>query len=524
MEKCRPLCRNGAKRTDPIPWRPMVVLCMCNVAHFYSICSLFSYAGIMTTDLHWVESRDEAGFVAGFLASANVLGRVPTCILWGRLTDRFGVRICLMLSCISIAAGNIAFALSSNLYVSLATRFLFLGCGNGWATVSSVLVFETAGCKERQAKVIGITFAAGGFVQLLGPAVGGLTYGVWDAYPALIPSGIGAALAVMAFVVTSFWLPRAKEGYARTKQEESEERPNIKVVAKHTEQKKGYAKFEEQSESAPDTKIPATEPEDIKKESWCAVIGAWPMPLIITMRSLQGLLIFATFDLIPLWCISSESMGGLDMSETDLGALLSTSALGGLIFNSLIMHRITSCLGLRRAVCTSTICTIVALTIMPFLKRWSSLLFVYSVFACCANLSAALCVALTNNAAPDEARGMVNGVAATLESIGKGIGPMGAASFFAWTLSKWGKDGHQLTFWLLAASTMSLLGAGILPAYVEGANNSPEGGDRQLSQRLQGAPKAAVIGTTAAKPTNAEEDQEFLKLEAAGGVENATRL
>ena len=66
--------RRSSKEEAPFPWRQCIVLALCNAAHFYTICSLFSYAGFLVVDLGWSPNVDEAGYVAGYLGSALVVG------------------------------------------------------------------------------------------------------------------------------------------------------------------------------------------------------------------------------------------------------------------------------------------------------------------------------------------------------------------------------------------------------------------------------------------------------------------
>ena len=66
----------------PLPKAFVAALCLCSCAHGYIMTNLFSYAGLMCADLGWVEDRDSAGFIAGFLTSANTLGRTFTASLF----------------------------------------------------------------------------------------------------------------------------------------------------------------------------------------------------------------------------------------------------------------------------------------------------------------------------------------------------------------------------------------------------------------------------------------------------------
>ena len=76
----------AAHRRRPLPpRRPAVVaaLCLAQMAHFYSMCAIFSYAGFLANDSGWVSTPDRAGYVAGLLATMLPLGRLPTSMLWG---------------------------------------------------------------------------------------------------------------------------------------------------------------------------------------------------------------------------------------------------------------------------------------------------------------------------------------------------------------------------------------------------------------------------------------------------------
>ena len=54
-----------------LPIRAVITLCMAQVAHFYSMCSVFSYAGFMAVDCGWVSDADRAGYVAGERLTAH---------------------------------------------------------------------------------------------------------------------------------------------------------------------------------------------------------------------------------------------------------------------------------------------------------------------------------------------------------------------------------------------------------------------------------------------------------------------
>ena len=67
---------SSSKEEAPFPRRQCVVLALCNAAHFYTICSLFAYAGFLVVDLGWEPDVDAAGYVVGYLGTSLVLGRL----------------------------------------------------------------------------------------------------------------------------------------------------------------------------------------------------------------------------------------------------------------------------------------------------------------------------------------------------------------------------------------------------------------------------------------------------------------
>ena len=57
------------------------------------MCSIFSFAGILSVDLGWAADKNEAGFVAGCLQSSNTFGRIFTSALWGWVAEPYGVKL-----------------------------------------------------------------------------------------------------------------------------------------------------------------------------------------------------------------------------------------------------------------------------------------------------------------------------------------------------------------------------------------------------------------------------------------------
>ncbi|KAL1499936.1 hypothetical protein AB1Y20_012618 [Prymnesium parvum] len=422
------MCRQPLELSSPrpvaarLPFRPVFVLCLTNCAHFYAMASIFSYAGFLAVDLGWAADEDHAGYVAGLLPTVLMLGRLPTSILWGVAADRFGRRLALTLAMLSVAAGNLAFGLSTSLAAALASRFLFLGCGNGYVSLMGLLCLEVGG-PARQAQVFAYVLSAGSIVAMVGPALGGFTYGALSStYPAIAPSLIGAALALVGAATTAAWLPETKAREAV-------------LPATHVS-----------SSVDPDEAKGVEGGAGGGGAGVCAVLRAWPFPLALVLRTGHGMALFALFDVVPLWCIASRRAGGLALSEAQVGSLLAAAALGQLVYTSFLMGRVVHWMGQRRALMAGCAVSGVTLCVLPQvggLGEGPSAVYVMAAAAAvygvttCAMLTAGTgVIAMTTSlCARCERSGQLNGVVAMTEGVGKMLGPACAAPIFAWAIA-----------------------------------------------------------------------------------------
>lgn len=385
----------------------------------------------MSADLGWVDDRSEAGFVAGFLQSANTCGRVFTAILWGYIAQRFGYRVSLLLVLASIAIGGVAFGLATELVPAVLFRFIFLGLGNGWVTMFAAAAADVAGA-SRQTEVTGIIMASGSCTQLLGPAIGGWTYGLVEDYPAAVPSMVGTFLAISTFALCWCWMPSAN-----SKAQESSGPQSQQMVAKGT-------------------------------SSTPALALSWPLVLVLAMRTINGFCVFALFEVVPLWAITSRDLGGLDFSEEDIGAFLSRSAVWQVFYFSYVMPRVSKRLGLRKFALVASCTAVVCCALLPFSTNYIVANLLQMVAASTIISVGAMNMAFTTNLVEPEQRIQANGLAVTFETLAKALGPMGIAPLFAWSLQTWGKPGHSFVFLIL--SVMNILmcfGAVCLPNSVE---------------------------------------------------------
>ena len=69
---------------------------------------------MLTADLHWTDDVNSAGYMAGWLQSANVCGRIVTSSLWGLIAQRHGPKPVLRVTLASLFVGGVLFGGCTN--------------------------------------------------------------------------------------------------------------------------------------------------------------------------------------------------------------------------------------------------------------------------------------------------------------------------------------------------------------------------------------------------------------------------
>jgi len=415
----------ASARVPTLGWKPVIAIGWANAAHFYSLCSIFSYAGFLAVDCGWAADADTAGFVAGLLPTAVLCGRLFTSILWGHAADRCGRRPSMIASMVAVTLGNVCFGLTTSLPAALAVRFLLIGALNGWVTLMGLCVLECAG-EAMQPVVWSYVFATGSVVALLGPAIGGWTYAaLGPRFPALPPSLVGGAIGATAVAVNVAWLPETKPRAASSSASAATASSSairaaspaaaaasLTLRAASTSFSAAAASSSYSSREGPAGKANkadagggartrlATHPggggegggagsgggdnggggnggggsggaaDGAARPPLSAVLCSHPLPLVMVLRAAHGCALFAAFDLVPLWCMASRYAGGLALTEEQLGTSLAAGAVVQVVFTSLAMGRLVRRLGLHASLTAG--CTAAALLTLCLLASPSA--------------------------------------------------------------------------------------------------------------------------------------------------------
>lgn len=410
----------------------IVVLCVA-----LPISSLFPFLYFMIRDFNIADKEEDISYYAGFVGSAYMIGRALTSVFWGVVADRYGRKPVILLGTSTVVIFNTLFGFSVNYWMAIVTRFL-LGFLNGLLGPIKAYACELFP-EEHQALGLSAISTSWGIGLIIGPALGGYLAQPAEKFPTLVSSDslFGRfpyllpclCISIFALFVTiaAFWLPETLHFHKR-----------------------------DELESAPcDTEEKTNEG---KGPTLGSLLKNWPLMSSIIVYCVFSLHDMAYSEIFSLWAVSPKSLGGLNYTTEDVGTVLSVTGVGLLVFQFTlypIMERIFGPIVVARI---AGVLSIPVLTSYPFIAMLSG--FVLSLTLNCASviknvLSVSIITGtfmLQNKAVDQGQRGAANGIAMTMQSVCKAIGPACGGALLSWSQQRQNAKflpGDQMIFFIL---------------------------------------------------------------------------
>ncbi|CAM9962798.1 unnamed protein product, partial [Ectocarpus fasciculatus] len=213
----------GSGHVSTFPIRAIVVLALCMAIHSYTFISLFPYVGTMAKELLDLESTNESGFYAGYVASAFTLGRFLSGYLWGYVSDSVGRKPVILVGLTATAVLSLTFGLSTTYELAILSRFV-LGIMNGITPAVRTTVYEVCGTNAHVVQAMAYIDGARAATIVFGSAVGGLLVQPVDHYPSvfsatglfgrspfLLPNLVGMGWALLMLPMVIAYVPETME-------------------------------------------------------------------------------------------------------------------------------------------------------------------------------------------------------------------------------------------------------------------------------------------------------------------------
>ncbi|CAM9674846.1 unnamed protein product, partial [Ectocarpus sp. 6 AP-2014] len=205
--------------TSPFPLAHVLILAICMTLNMYALVNLFPYVGTLVKTLLKLETTNEVGFYAGYVASSFTFGRFLSGYVWGSATDIIGRKPVIIIGLLSITIFSMIFGMSDTYSMAITTRFI-LGLTNGIMPALRTSLSEVCGPEhvvlgKQRTRAISMVIGTGIGGLLAQPALHYPTFfsptGLFAMYPFLLPNLVGAVLSVFALFLVIFYLPETKD-------------------------------------------------------------------------------------------------------------------------------------------------------------------------------------------------------------------------------------------------------------------------------------------------------------------------
>ena len=330
----------GATPKAVFPTWNFVALSLTMLTNSMWITSLLPFVKFMVVDLgiHEVDS----GLWVGIIASAFMVGRAITSVMWGRFADRRGRKPTLVLSLVSIVLFAVPFGMPVNVFLQAAIRFI-AGMTNSSGGIGKVVAAELSP-PEFQAKGMSICSVTWALGNILGPALGGVFVSVGGAggssegvypftvYPYLAPMAIIGFLAVVSIFAVVFGLPET-----------------LKKQPQPVADSQAYAILDgPEDEGGSETGVTTPPPPPAKLSLFQTLRQNRALTHSIVLYSLWSFQASSFAELYNLWGSTAVSLGGLGLTSAQLGLSQAFAGTAMIVFQLAFLQPLSKRFGNKK--------------------------------------------------------------------------------------------------------------------------------------------------------------------------------
>lgn len=428
-------------------------------------------------------NEETAGRYAGMIASAFMLGRATTSILWGQLADTYGRTTTLYMSLSCSLVLTLLFGFSRTFAMALTVR-LFLGMTNGIMSSVKTIVSEISHNDDDQARRMSIVIGMWGLGFLISPAISGAlaepvkqyphaailqpsttagndvhngieVVSLLQTFPFVLPNLLGSTLCVIAITLIRCFVPEtiphgrspwlipgdAKRciqsclGFCTTAAAPDYRMvPSLKAHDSNLDDNESHTEIVTLQEGEGD--CTTTNDVDQIQITMSALWGRRRVRVLLILYCCYSFVSNSVDELVPLFCMSR--VAGFGIAEKDIGKVLSLCGLLFVLGQYPIFATSHHCLGLLRSVRLSACCSTPLVLLIPISRWWNrheesgtissgtvlylgTVLAIHRIFSFVffTNISVML-----NQTVPSRQRATMNGFSNVGVSVANGLGPL----------------------------------------------------------------------------------------------------
>ncbi|KAH8985103.1 MFS general substrate transporter [Lactarius akahatsu] len=438
-EEETPLLRdeNPPRKETPLPITQIVVLLLLQLTEPITSLSIRPYINQLVSELPIVGGDErKVGYYAGLIVSLYFAAQAVSVLQWSRLSDNIGRKPVLLCGLLGTMVSSVLFGLSRS-FPALVFSRCFHGMLNGNVGVMKSMMAELTDETNvaRGSSLISVTWAIG---CVMGPFIGGVlsrpqdrwpnvfSHPFWGEYPYFLPCLATASYALLSFSLAAIFLKETvkRNPVMKLNPESNSDLPRV-----------GAGEVLDGPVKDAETPVPLR------------ALLTRPVVVSVANYGMIGMLDMTAGNFISLVWSTSVEFGGLSMSPASIGLWMAGYGLMEGVFQFVAFPRIVRRFGPRRVFIAGIILFAPVYTMLPLenlVLRHSShdmnlavgLLIVLQFSAL--NFSGmgfgAIFMYISSAAPNKRSLGATNGIAQTIVSIQRTVGPAAAASLFAFSL------------------------------------------------------------------------------------------
>ena len=488
----------------------LAALALALTSNALSITNVFPYAPFQVKYFGLTEDDRELGFYAGFIMTAYMIGAGLSAIPWGAFSDKYGKKAVIMIGLLANTAPQALYGLATSMPFALSIRFV-MGLLNGLIGAAKALAPELVPPSE-QAAAMSMIAATWGLGNLAGPAIGGLLSQYYlcegddtsscPTFPFLPPNLLCAALSLAGLAAVRWLLPEGSKPPSRAQPSDG-----TSACAPAAEADTAVLNTSSSSSSA------AAAAPEAAAGAGSAAAGEGSAPRVkrshftrqaAALNAFYGCIALNDIihnEVFPLWCVAPAQSGGLELTSPQLGWVLSASGLALLGFQMIIFPPLSRRVSITRLCFFGCASSGVLYALLPFVTLLAepasviaALLLQQSLLRCALGCCFTCTFTILNNSVPAESRGRMQGVAMTVGSIARAVGPTMGAELFAWSLTNGLPLPFDVHFVFLLVCGMNLVPVAIAMATFT----------KQLDMPFEAAPAVPAVPMTPCTDTRSD--------------------
>ncbi|TDL19260.1 MFS general substrate transporter [Rickenella mellea] len=485
---------NGPVKETPLPWRQFGIVLFLQLAEPLTSQVIYPFLPQLIRDLGVTHGDDtKVGYYVGIMQSIFFATQALTVLHWSRASDRIGRKPVILLGLFGLSLSMYCFGLSKT-FLGLAISRSMAGALNGnIGVIKSILAELTDNTNVARAFAYQpIAWSSG---STLGPLIGGALSHPAERFPSVfgdsefmkshpyfLPCAIPATFSLIAWIVTFFFLEETNPSPFSFRRPVKREKPRKPPTTQKNALDAPVADATTPSCSSSSTSLSLSPSPSIIQPTDQKEYEPVPLLSLLTPRVIVAAGNYALLSLVdiayravqPVFWAMPISLGGLGLTPSTIGVILSILGCGNGIFQVFFFADIHNYLGSRTLYLIGMASAFPLFALFPLTSVLAENFGVGTVvwIAVGAQLGFTLlfnvcygCIFIYITAASPNKRslGATNGLAQMLVSITRCIGPAVANSLFSLSLEHGYLGGWLVYYVLILITAVAFAGGTMLP-------------------------------------------------------------